>query len=74
MAKSAFKHDFGDRIRALREERDLSQEALADAAKLHRTHISLIERGERSVRLETIEALARAFGVQPADLMPSIPL
>ena len=74
MAKSAFKHDFGDRIRALREERDLSQEALADAAKLHRTHISLIERGERSVRLETIEALARAFGVQPADLMPPIVL
>lgn len=74
MAKSAFKHDFGDRIRALREERDLSQEALAGAAKLHRTHISLIERGERSVRLETIEALARAFGVQPADLMPPIAL
>jgi len=72
VAKSAFKNDFGDRVRSLREERNLSQEALADAAKLHRTHISLIERGERSVRLETIEALARAFGVQPADLMPSI--
>lgn len=50
----------------------MSQEALADAAKLHRTHISLIERGQRSVRLETIERLARALGVQPAELMPRL--
>jgi len=63
---------FGQRIRVLRLQRDLSQEALADAAHLHRTHISLIERGQRSVRLETIAALAVALGVQPADLMPRL--
>lgn len=52
----------------------MSQEELADAADLHRTHISLIERGQRSVRLETIERLATALQVQPADLMPQIAL
>jgi len=50
----------------------MSQEVLANAAGLHRTHISLIERGERSARLETIYRLAKALGLQPADLMPDI--
>lgn len=72
MADSQYRFRFGDRIRALREERNLSQEALADLAGLHRTHISLIERGQRSVRLETIECLAKAMRVQPADLMPKL--
>ncbi len=61
-------------MRKMRDDRGLSQEALADAAGLHRTHISLIERGQRAVRLETIKSLAIALGVQPADLMPSITL
>jgi transcriptional regulator with XRE-family HTH domain len=52
----------------------MSQEALADHAHLHRTHISLIERGLRSVRLETIERLAVALDVQPAQLMPTVRL
>lgn len=63
---------FGQRVRLLRTERGLSQEALADAARLHRTHISLIERGQRAVRLETVAALAVALGVQPSELMPRL--
>jgi len=50
----------------------MTQEGLADAAGLHRTHISLIERGKRSVRLETVERLAVALRVQPGRLMPRI--
>lgn len=71
---STFSVRFGEQVRALREARDLSQEGLADAAGLHRTHISLIERGRRSVRLETIERLAQALRAQPAELMPTIVL
>lgn len=74
MQRSAFAIEFGARLRAFREERGLSQEDLAFEAKLHRTHISLIERGKRSVRLETLEALARALKVQPAEMMPSLPI
>ncbi|QOV89488.1 helix-turn-helix domain-containing protein [Humisphaera borealis] len=65
---------FGGIVRDLRESRGMSQEALADSAGLHRTHISLIERGQRSVRIETIERLALALRVQPAALMPAISL
>lgn len=72
VAGSTYAIDFGKAVRRIRENRKLSQEALADAAGLHRTHISLIERGERSVRIETIERLARALRVQPADMMPPI--
>ncbi|MCC7205585.1 MAG: helix-turn-helix transcriptional regulator [Phycisphaeraceae bacterium] len=63
---------FGDRVRQVREGLGLSQEALAAQAKLHRTHISLIERGQRNVRLETVERLAKALRVQPAELMPDV--
>ena len=69
---SRFQRDFGERIRSLREDTGLSQEALAAAAGLHRTHISLIERGQRAVRLPTIERLAIALGVQPAEMMPTV--
>ena len=71
---SRFVKKFGDRIRELREEQGMSQEVLADAAGLHRTHISLIERGQRSARLETVEQLAVALGIQPAELMPTVRL
>jgi transcriptional regulator with XRE-family HTH domain len=59
---------FAARIRQLRTAAGLSQEALAIRAGLHRTHVSLIERGQRSVRLETVQQLATALGVTPADL------
>lgn len=61
-------------VRMHRDRRGLSQEGLADAAGLHRTHISLIERGQRDVRLETIESLAHGLQVQPGELMPTIKL
>jgi transcriptional regulator with XRE-family HTH domain len=72
VAYRSFIQRFGQRVRVLRIQRGLSQEALADAARLHRTHISLIERGERSMRLETLAALALALGVQPSELLPKL--
>jgi transcriptional regulator with XRE-family HTH domain len=59
---------FGHRIRHLRKAKGWSQEELASRAKLHRTHISLIETAKRSVQLDTVERLATALAVPPADL------
>tara|TARA_B100001109_G_C18697076_1_gene396161 strand:+ start:345 stop:566 length:222 start_codon:yes stop_codon:yes gene_type:complete len=64
--------DFGNRIRQLRQKRGLTQEALADLAGMHFSAIGHIERASRSSTLETIEKLARAFQVQPRELMPDI--
>jgi transcriptional regulator with XRE-family HTH domain len=59
---------FGSRIRQLREDRGLSQEALAERANLHRNYVGGVERGERNVGLENIVKLANALAVPPGDL------
>jgi hypothetical protein len=39
-------------------------------ADLHRTFISMVERGERNVTIATVEKLAGALKCKMADLMP----
>jgi len=60
---------FGENVRRLRSTKELSQEALAELASLHRTYVGAIERGERNVSLQNIVKLARALGVAPSKLM-----
>ena len=52
----------------------MSQEELAREAELHPVAVSLIERGKRAVRLDTLRRLCIALRVQPADLLPPIAL
>lgn len=63
----------GQNVRRIRHEAGLSQEELAFRAKLHRTYISSIERGERNVSIENIFAIAEALKVRPGDLLNPIP-
>jgi len=58
----------GQRIKALRNERGLTQEELADRASFHRNFIVLIEKGERNFTLRTMFALAAALELHPAQL------
>lgn len=60
---------FGRRMRAIREGQGLSQEALADLAGIHRTYVGSVERGERNIALDNINAIADALGVSPARLV-----
>lgn len=59
---------FGRRVRTLRVARGMSQETLADAAGVHRTYVSSLERGRRNVGLDNVFALADALGVPPSKL------
>lgn len=58
----------GDAIRARRQTAGLSQEALADAAGINRTHMGEVERGKRNVSLVALIAIASALGCTVADL------
>jgi len=60
---------FGVKVKELRREKGWSQETLAKKAGLHRTYIGSIERSERNVSLINIERIARAFGLEPWELL-----
>jgi transcriptional regulator with XRE-family HTH domain len=66
--EQAIKAAFGQRVRELRTEKGLSQEALALACDLDRTYIGGIERGERNVSLVNIQKIAEALEVPARDL------
>ena len=54
----------------IREERGLSQLALANLSGVNKATINQIERGRRSPNLETLEKLAGALAVELADFFP----
>lgn len=60
---------FGESVRRLRKERNLSQEALAERAGMNADFVGFIERGENVPTLTTILQLARALGVQPSAII-----
>ena len=59
----------GGRIRDLREEAGLTQEALAAAAGVGRVTLVRVEKGEQSPRFETLAAVARALGKGVGELV-----
>lgn len=60
---------FGRIVRDRRRRAGLSQEALAEAAGLHRNYIGMLERGERSPTLLVVERLAAALGIAMTSLI-----
>ncbi len=60
---------FASNVRRLRSKKGLSQKALADNVGISVSYVSMLERGQRSPPLETIERMARALRVTPAALL-----
>jgi transcriptional regulator with XRE-family HTH domain len=60
---------FGQVVREFRITLTVSQEHLAAMAGLHRTYISLLERGLRNPSLTVVRRLAVALGVTATDLV-----
>ena len=76
MARVSGQHDadgslkrLGDAVRAARKAQALSQEALADAAGIDRSHMGKIERGERNVTFLNLARIAKAVGLRPSELL-----
>jgi len=65
-------HEVGQNIKARREQRGLTQEALASQVSLTRTSITNIEKGRQKLLLHTLIGIATALGTHPAFLLPRL--
>ncbi len=59
----------GAAIKCARKEREISQEALADAAQVDRSHMGRIERGERNVTILNFSKVAAALDLSMSELL-----
>lgn len=60
---------FGAHLRALRKQRGLSQQALADEADISWPTVQRVEAGNQSATLEVLAALAQALGLSLSELL-----
>jgi transcriptional regulator with XRE-family HTH domain len=59
----------GHAVRRLRTDAGYSQEAFADAIRVHRTYVGSVERGEVNLSLDNIERIAAGLGLAPWELL-----
>lgn len=75
---STLGREFGIRLQRLRLQAAYTQEQVAYAAGLTRSHYQQLERGQSgpgrpaNPSLQTLLSLAAVFGVPPADLIPEV--
>ena len=62
----------GNKVRAVRESNNISQEALAEDAGFHRTYISHIECATRNITVYSLVRIARALKVKPSTLLEGL--
>ena len=65
---------FGERVRKRRQELGLSQEAAAVRCGIHWTQLGKVERGQRSLRLETIVKIAAGLDIDAGRLVAKLPM
>jgi len=63
---------FSVNLRQARQAAAISQEELAERCEIHRTEVSLLERGGREPRLGTLVKLAVSLGTTPEALSAGI--
>jgi len=66
---AAIEEAFGQVIQEIRRQRGLSQEQLGFESGLHRTYVSLLERGKRCPTLTTLLQLAAALSISPSEIV-----
>lgn len=72
LTERAFLKAFGKKVRIRRVTCDMSQEQLAQAARMSRNFVSSVERGAHGVDIVRVLRLARALHVTLPELLPDI--
>jgi transcriptional regulator with XRE-family HTH domain len=62
-------NEFGERIKQLRLQKNISQEKLSFLTVFHRTYIGMIERGERNISISNIAVFAKVFELNISELI-----
>ena len=62
-----FQKRIGVRVRELRLKRGVSQEAFAAQCALHRTHMSMIERGRLNIGVVTLKMIIDALEIKASE-------
>lgn len=65
----ALKKKFGEHIRKIREDKGMSLQDVSYNCELDKSWIGKIERGQRTVTLNTIIELSKGLDVPPSKLM-----
>ena len=67
-----FRTTFGEVVRKHRQENKISQEVLGVKCQLHRTYISEIERGLKTVSLISLFRISEALGIPAHTLIEEV--
>lgn len=59
---------FGERVRKLRVQQNMSQEKFALHIEMDRTYLASVESGKRNISLENISKIAVGFGITLEEL------
>lgn len=62
----------GKTIRILRDKRGISQDVLSGLAGIARTHLTMIENGDKNANFETLWKIANALDMRPSELVALI--
>lgn len=60
---------FGEKVRKIRKEKGLSQEALADLADIDRSYMGHIERGNQNITITKMHQIAEALEIPVQELL-----
>lgn len=68
MEEKFIKVQLGQAVKKFRLSQNISQEKLAEIVDLHRTYISMVERGERNISLINIVRIAEGLGIKTSEI------
>ena len=63
---------FGERVRKLRAQNNMSQEKFALCIGMDRTYLASVESGKRNISIENINKIANGFGMTLEELFRGI--